>query len=87
MLGLLFVPSATTAMPYMENEVQEIGINTISDFRGKCCAVQSAIVCAENIIKSGKCPQWSCSADNTASSRLAEKVGFTKLSDVLTLTI
>ncbi len=74
-------------MPYMENEVQEIGINTISDFRGKGYAAQSAIVCAENIIKSGKCPQWSCSADNIASFRLAERIGFTKLSDVLTLTI
>ncbi len=74
-------------MHYMEKKVQEIGINTISDFRGKGYAAQSAITCAENIIKSGRCPQWSCLADNTASFRLAEKVGFTKLSDVLTLTI
>ncbi len=74
-------------MPYMENEVQEIGINTVSDFRGKGYGAQSAVVCAENIIRSGKCPQWSCSADNVASIRLAEKVGFVKLSDVLTLTI
>lgn len=41
----------------------------------------------KNIIKGGKCPQWSCSADNIASARLAEKIGFIKLSDVLTLTI
>ncbi len=74
-------------MPYMDNKVQEIGINTISDFRGKGYAAQAAIVCAENIIKSGKCPQWSCSADNIASFRLAEKIGFTKLSDVLILTL
>ncbi len=74
-------------MPYMENEVQEIGINTLWDFRGKGYAIHSSGLCAENIIKSGKCPQWSCSADNTASFRLAEKIGFTKLSDVLTLTI
>ncbi len=74
-------------MPYMENEVQEIGINTVHGFRGKGYAAQSAAICAENIIKSRKCPQWSCSADNVASLRLAGKVGFTKLSDVLTLTI
>ncbi len=74
-------------MPYMENKVQEIGINTLPDFRGKGYALGSAVACAENIIKSGKCPQWSCSADNIASSRLAQKVGFAKLSDVLALTI
>ncbi len=74
-------------MAYMEQEVQEIGIHTLEKFRNKGYAMYAATLCAENIIRSGKCPQWSCSADNIASARLAEKIGFIKLSDVLTLTI
>lgn len=74
-------------MAYMEQEVQEIGIHTLEKFRNKGYAMYAATLCAENIIRDGKFPQWSCSADNIASARLAEKIGFIKLSDVLTLTI
>ncbi len=74
-------------MPYMKEEVQEIGINTLSAFMRKGYAAQAAMVCAGQIVQNGKCPQWSCATDNIASSRLAEKAGFARLSDVLTLTL
>ena len=35
----------------------------------------------------GKVPRWSISADNIASQRLAEKIGFIKLADVITLVL
>ncbi len=83
--GALVSCTDAPLMPYMQNEVQEIGIHTLPDCRGKGYAAQAAMLCTENIIRSGKCPQWSCMAKNIASSRLAQKLGFTKLADVLTL--
>jgi len=74
-------------MAYMEREVQEIGIHTLEKFRNKGYAMHAAMLCAENIIRSGKYSQWSCAANNIASARLAEKIGFIKLSDAFTLTI
>lgn len=74
-------------MPYMPDEVQEIGINTLSDYRGKGYATVLCQSCANEIIKNGKVPQWSTAIDNVISQKLAERVGFVKLADVITVTI
>ena len=74
-------------MPYMSNEVQEIGINTLTEYRGKGYATSVCRKCINEILKNGKVPQWSTSVNNIASQRLAEKVGFVKLADVITLTL
>jgi RimJ/RimL family protein N-acetyltransferase len=74
-------------MPYMSDAVQEIGINTIEDYRGRGYATDACVLCAQEIVKSGKCPQWSTSAENVASQKLARKVGFIKFADVLTVTL
>ena len=83
------ITSCTDApsMPYMFDKVQEIGINTISQYQGKGYASTVCIKAAENILNSGKVPQWSTTINNIASQRLAEKVGFIKLSDVFTITM
>ena len=39
----------------------------------------------EEALNQGKSPLWSTGVHNTASQKLAEKVGFIKLADVLTL--
>ena len=74
-------------MPYMEDKVQEIGINTLPQSRRKGYAADACKLCAEMIIQSGKCPIWSCDAGNTASTFLASKIGFDKLADILTLSV
>ena len=74
-------------MPYMQDKVQEIGINTLSEYRCKGYAKSVTLSCIKAIIEKGKCPLWSCSTHNTASERLAYSVGFRKLADVLTLGI
>lgn len=74
-------------MPYMEDVAQEIGINTLPGHRGKGYAKAACISCANWMVSRGVCPQWSTSAENTASQRLALGVGFVKLADVLTLTL
>lgn len=84
---LLVSCTDTPGMPYMTETVQEIGINTLPEYRCKGFATDSCALCVSEIINNGKCPLWSTNTDNVTSQRLAEKVGFTKLSDVLTLTI
>ncbi|WP_124099008.1 GNAT family N-acetyltransferase [Ruminococcus sp. Marseille-P6503] len=72
-------------MPYMAQTVQEIGVNTLSGFRGKGYAADVCTSCIKSIIQSKKCPLWSTKAENIASQKLAEKIGFIKLADVLVL--
>lgn len=74
-------------MPYMSNEVQEVGINTLQEYRGKGYATNVCMRCVEEILKSGKVPQWSTDINNIVSQKLAEKVGFVKLADVITITL
>lgn len=75
------------SMPYMAQEVQEIGINTLPEYRGKGYAASACRKCVCEILKNKKVPQWSTSADNIASQKLAERSGFIKLADVITLTL
>ncbi|MBP3922504.1 MAG: GNAT family N-acetyltransferase [Ruminiclostridium sp.] len=79
--------SDAPGMPYMSNEVQEIGINTLPEYRGKGYATSVCKKCIYEILGNGKVPQWSTSANNIASQRLAEKSGFVKLADVITLSL
>lgn len=74
-------------MPYMPELVQEIGINTLSKYRGKGYAADVCLSCAKEIMKNGKVPQWSTTIDNIASQKLAGKIGFVKFADVLTVTV
>ncbi len=75
------------SMPYMEQEVQEIGINTLPEYRGKGYATSACRKCVCEILKNKKVPQWSTSVDNIASQKLANRCGFIKLADVITLTL
>ncbi|MBP3543116.1 MAG: GNAT family N-acetyltransferase [Lachnospiraceae bacterium] len=71
-------------MAYMPESVQEIGINTLPEYRGRGYAAKVCRKCVLKMIESGKIPQWSTSVDNIASQKLAEKTGFVKLADVVT---
>jgi len=73
-------------MPYLADVVQEPGINTFADYRQKGYAVMVCWQMVANILANGKVPQWSTTIDNVGSGRLAERVGFKKLADVLTIT-
>lgn len=74
-------------VPYMRDEVQEIGINTLEMYKGNGYATDVCIACAREIIKSGKCPQWSTTVDNIASQKLAKRIGFIRFADVLTMNL
>ena len=74
-------------MPYMNDTVVEIGVNTLPDFYGKGFATECCKKCISNILENDLCPIWSTSSNNLASQALAEKVGFEKTADVITLTM
>jgi len=61
---------------YIHENIIEIGIETAEAHRGKGLA---RLACAElirHILEAKRIPMWSCRADNTASVKLAEKLGF-----------
>jgi RimJ/RimL family protein N-acetyltransferase len=74
-------------MPYMNDKIAEIGVNTLPDFYGKGFATECCKKCISNILENDLCPIWSTSSDNLASQALAERIGFEKTADVITLTL
>lgn len=74
-------------MPYMADIVREIGINTRPGYRGRGYAADACAACIKQMLQRDICPLWSTSADNGASLKLAGKVGFVRMADVLTLTL
>jgi predicted GNAT family acetyltransferase len=81
--------SATDApdMPYMRESVQEIGITTLKEYRGKGYARAACISLINELLPRNICPLWSTGENNTASDALAKSIGFEKLADVLTINI
>ncbi len=57
----------------------DIGAATLEKWRGNGFATAAASLVAEEIQEKGKVPVWSCGADNVASLRVAEKLGFTEV--------
>lgn len=73
-------------MPYMEEDVQEIGINTLHEYRGRGYASAACSKCIQEILNHHKVPMWSTTIGNTASRKLAEKIGFAEFAEVICIT-
>jgi len=73
-------------MPYMANEVQEVGIIALPNYRRKGYATAVSRGAIANILRNKKTPFWSTASDNLGSQKLAARVGYKKLADVLTIT-
>jgi hypothetical protein len=74
-------------IPFMSDQTQEIGINTLPQYRGNGYAKFACLSCINAMLQAGICPQWSTVISNVASQKLAAGVGFEKLFDNLTVTI
>lgn len=74
-------------MPYMVDEVQEIGVATRPGYRRQGYALDVCAAAARRHVENGKCPIWSAAWDNEASHRLAEKVGFEKYADAVMISL
>ncbi|MCE2402198.1 GNAT family N-acetyltransferase [Candidatus Poribacteria bacterium] len=57
-----------------------ISIFTLEEWRGKGYATSAASLVAQQIQAIGKVPVWSCGAENVASLRTAQKLGFVEIS-------
>ena len=68
------------AHTYAETDLHaDIGVSTIEAWRERGFATAAASLVAQEIQAKGKVPAWSCGADNTASLRVAQKLGFTEV--------
>ena len=63
----------------------DIGIETVSDFRHKGLGLAVAEKMIRFCFEQRKRPVWSCDANNTASQKIAEKLGFVKYSEYTTI--
>lgn len=73
-------------MPYMAEDVQEIGIHTLQEYRGRGHASAACSKCIQEILDHHKAPMWSTTIGNTASRKLAEKIGFAEFAEVIYIT-
>jgi len=85
--GIIVSATDLPNMPYMQQKVQEIGINTLPEYRGKNYATIACVTAVEKMISKDIYPQWSTSVHNIASQQLAYKVGFNKFADTLTISL
>ena len=68
------------AHTYAETDLHaDIGVSTVEQWREKGFATAAASLVAQEIQDRGKVPVWSCGEDNTASLRVAQKLGFTEV--------
>lgn len=61
---------------YIKNNELEIGVETLSSYRGKGFALLSCNALIDYCLKNGFTPVWSCRKENSCSLRLAQKLGF-----------
>ena len=63
----------------------DIGIETVSDFRQMGLGLAAAEKMIQFCFEQHKRPVWSCDVNNTASQKIAEKLGFVKQSEYITI--
>lgn len=62
----------------VSSEEIDIGIETSENYRHQGLAVIAANMMIKHVLDNGKKPVWACHYTNTASQKLAEKLGFEK---------
>ncbi len=64
---------------FCKTDFAEIGINTLPEFRRQGLAYEVCAALINSLLSKGTVPLWSAASDNTASRKLAEKLGFKEL--------
>lgn len=65
----------------ISDEEVDIGVETNENYRGMGFASTASIAMINYILAQNKKPVWACHFQNTASAKLAEKIGFKKVSE------
>ena len=63
----------------------DIGVETDENYRGKGLVSAAASAMIKHILSEGKEPVWACHSENAASRRTAEKLGFVKTAECVTI--
>lgn len=65
----------------ISDEEIDIGVETNENYRGMGFATIASIAMTNYILAQNKKPVWACHSQNIASAKLAEKIGFKKVSE------
>ncbi len=57
----------------------DVAVNTLEEWRGRGLATAAASLVAQRLQEAGQRPMWSTGEDNSASLRVAQKLGFTPI--------
>lgn len=63
---------------FAAGSARELGLITLPEYRGLGLATLTAAACVEHGLSQNLAVRWTCWAENAASARVAEKVGFTR---------
>lgn len=85
--GRLITVTDAPELPYLKDQVVELGIHTLPSYRGQGFAKKAAAACVNDIERAGKTPLWSCVESNHASIALAESLGFALFAKEISVSI
>ncbi len=69
-------PASTAFSAFVRNDKLELGIESLSEFRGKAFAIHTCVALIDYCIENGYEPIWACRLQNVNSYKLAQKLGF-----------
>ena len=72
--------ASTAYSAYVHDNYLEIGIETVEEYRGKGLAQVACSALIDYCLQNNLEPVWSCRLENTASCKLAQKLGFEPVS-------
>ncbi|MBQ8922591.1 MAG: GNAT family N-acetyltransferase [Oscillospiraceae bacterium] len=78
-------PAAWSFSAALSDTEADIGIETAEPYRRRGYAEIAAQAAVRASMQRGRCPVWACNAENTASRRLAEKLGFVLAGECTTI--
>lgn len=68
--------ASTAFSAFVQNNKLELGIESLSEFRGKAFATHTCVALIDYCIENGYEPIWACRLQNVNSYKLAMKLGF-----------
>lgn len=79
------IPASWAFSAAVSSDEVDIGVETTEHYRHKSLAALAAEQMIEYTLLQGKRPVWACDSGNTASRKLAEKLGFSVTAQYITI--